>query len=499
MSLKPMRHNPSRIAGSALALAMLVPATAAAAPGPAPAVTTAPAHFIVLGPTGDGLETTGDSIRATGGEVVQTWPKIGVALATSTDPGFAEDIRDEPAVDGAGASRNLAEQLPEKQPNSKADGVERLRGTVGATTMAAAPGREPLEPEQWDMRAIKAPKANRISQGSQDITVGVLDSGIDPTHPDLAPNLDESKSVGCTDEGIPDTSPEAWAPTTSSHGTHVAGTIGAARNGIGIAGVAPNVTLASVKVVNDQGFIYPGAAICGFMWAAHHDIDVTNNSYFVDPWYLWCQKDPDQAAVAEAVRRAVSYSHRHDVVNVIAAGNSNWDLHKPIHDTNSPNNGGPTQDRRTGPGCRILPGELPGVVTVSSVGPEEEKSFYSNYGINSVDVTAPGGDSRETADTPSKNGTILSTVPGGGWGYKQGTSMASPHVAGVVALIRSTHPDWTAEQAKGALSAQADSMPCPDFYDTDGDGEADAKCQGGQTGAGFFGAGMVDALDAVQQ
>lgn len=496
MSPNPMRHSRLRVAASALALTLLVPATSAAVPDRAVAAPGDPAHFIVLGPEGAGLETTENSIESTGGTVVRTWPEIGVVLATSTDSGFAADVRDEPGVDGAGASRNLAEQLPEKQASSR---LESVQSTVGPTTMAAREG-EPLAPEQWDMRMINAQRANEVSPGSDGITVGVLDSGIDPNHPDLAPNLDESRSVGCTDNGVPDTSTEAWAPSTSAHGTHVAGTVAAARNGVGVAGVAPNVSLVSVKVVNDQGLIYPSAAICGFMWAAEHNVDVTNSSYFIDPWYLWCRKDEDQAAVAEAVRRAVEYSHRHDVVNVVAAGNSNWDLSKRIHDTNSPNNGGPTQDRWTGPNCNVLPGELPGVVTTSATGADSEKSFYSNYGMNSVDVAAPGGDHKQIPEgAPSENGTVLSTVPGGGWGYMQGTSMASPHVAGVAALIRSTHPEWSATRVKQALASQADSMPCPKFYDTDDDGEADAKCEGGRTGAGFFGAGVVDALDAVRE
>ncbi|WP_179951630.1 S8 family peptidase [Halopolyspora algeriensis] len=493
-----MRHNPLRIVGSALALSLLVPATAAGAPEQASAATAAPAHFIVLGPTGESLQTTGDSVRDTGGTVVQSWPEIGVVLATSTDPGFAEAVRDEPAVDGAGASRNLAEQRPD---NKRASTIEKVSGTAEPQATIAGAEREPLESEQWDMRMIRSPKAHTVSEGSEDITVGVLDFGIDPTHPDLAPNLDMSKSVSCVDNGIPDTSVEAWAPTgiQQSHGSHVAGSIAAARNDVGIAGVAPNVKLASIRVVSDEGFIYPGAAICGFMWAAEHGIDVTNSSYYVDPWQLWCRKDPDQAAAAEAVRRAVAYAQDHDIVNVVAAGNSNWDLHKPVHDTTSPNNGGPTQDRWAGPNCAVLPGELPGVVTVSAVGPEQEKSFYSNYGIQEIDVTAPGGDSEQTPATPSGNGLVLSTLAGGGWGYMQGTSMASPHAAGVVALIRSTHPDWTAAQVKDAMATQADSLPCPKGYDTDGDGERDAQCNGGRTGAGFYGAGLIDALDAVRR
>ncbi len=234
MSPNPMRRNRLRVAASALALTLFVPATSAAVPDRAVAAPGDPAHFIVLGPAGAGLETTEDSIESTGGRVVRTWPEIGVVLATSTDSGFAADVRDEPGVDGAGASRNLAEQLPDEQASSR---LESVQGTVGPTTMAASEG-EPLAPEQWDMRMINAQRAHEVSPGSEDITVGILDSGIDPNHPDLAPNLDESRSVGCTDNGVPDTATEAWAPSTSDHGTHVAGTVAAARNGVGVAGVA---------------------------------------------------------------------------------------------------------------------------------------------------------------------------------------------------------------------------------------------------------------------
>ncbi|WP_433870090.1 S8 family peptidase [Saccharopolyspora sp. CA-218241] len=487
----------AKIAGSALTLALLVPAGVVGTSEPTSASTAAPAHFVVIGPYGDGLDATEDSVRSAGGTVLQSWPQIGVVVASSTDPAFAEAVRGMPGVQQAGASRNLAEQLPPAKPQR----FEQLEGTVDAAALAAAPGAEPLEPEQWDLPLIKAAEAHRISQGSEDITVGVLDYGIDPEHPDLRANLDTSRSVSCVEGGgTPDTDPAKWAPENQSqdHGTHVAGTIAAARNGVGIAGVAPDVSLASIRVISDEGFIYPEFAVCGFIWAAEHGIDVTNNSYFVDPWYLWCESDPDQRAGAEAVRRAVAYAQSRDVVNVVSAGNSNWDLSKPIHDTNSPNNGGPTQDRRTGHDCHVLPGELPGVVSVSAVGAESVKSYYSSYGLNSITVTAPGGDARQIPDTPSANGRVLSTVPGGGWGWMQGTSMAGPHAAGVVALLRSTHPDWPAQRVVGALKQQADTLECPVRYDPDGDGTVDAVCAGGKTGAGFYGAGMVDALDAVR-
>ena len=486
------------VGACAACLCVATAAPAAAQDGPV-------AHFVVLGPQHGSLHRTEASVRAAGGEVLQSWPQIGVVVATSTSADFAAVVRNEPGVVAAGATRNLVE-LGQPAVRSAAGTAakqellaptERVAGAPVAMTGPTAVTPEPLEANEWGLRAIRADQANAITGGSPNIHVGVLDSGVDSTHPDLAPNFDASRSVGCQNEGVPDTSPAAWAPTTIDHGTHVAGTIAAARNGIGVAGVAPNVRISSVKVVDDSGFIYPEYAICGFMWAAGHDIDVTNNSYFIDPWFLWCRTDPDQAAAMLAVRRAVDYSAHRDVVNVASLGNSNWDLSHEITDTGSPNNG-EAQTRTVGNECLDIPTELPGVVSVTAIGPENRKSFYSNYGIIETDVTAPGGDSAQVADTPDGNGAILSTLPGGGYGYKQGTSMAAPHTTGVVALIRSRHPNWSAGRVMAALYGEADRLACPPgVYDPTGDGSWLATCQGGRSGRGFYGNGVIDALDAV--
>ena len=126
-----------------------------------------------------------------------------------------------------------------------------------------------------------------------------------PTTPTSPPtSTSRTRSTAPTPAGRTPRRP-GWEPTTSDHGTHVAGTIAAARNGVGIVGVAPNVRIASVKVVNDDGFIYPEYAVCGFVWAGLKHMDVTNNSYYVDPFEFYCEDQPDQYAAKEAVRRAV--------------------------------------------------------------------------------------------------------------------------------------------------------------------------------------------------
>ena len=262
-------------------------------------------------------------VKEAGGTVVQQWPSIGVIVAHSTHADFRSDVYrlGRKTVESVGATRTVAvsERTGAQTLQRRAQAV--LKGEF-ANTAEQFVQPDPREGEQWDMAHIKADHAHETTDGSRTVLVGVLDSGIDPDHPDLAANIDVGNSVNCTDGGTIDRSPTGWFPTTSDHGTHVAGTIGADRNGIGITGVAPNVRMASVKVVNDDGFIYPEYAICGFMWAGQRGMDVTNNSYYVDPFEYWCGDQPDQAAVMESVRRAVTWSTKQGTLHVAAAGNS---------------------------------------------------------------------------------------------------------------------------------------------------------------------------------
>jgi subtilisin family serine protease len=432
------------------------------------------------------------AVAASGGVVVQSWPQIGVVVAHSDRQAFRDDVRRLAggALDSVGASRTAAvsEGTPADLSASwskgasgyKKDHSKPANGDLSsgdATNQGAVP--DPREGEQWDNAQIKADQAHQVTDGSRNVLVGVLDSGIDGSHPDLAQNVDAADSVNCTDAGRPDLTPGAWGPTTSLHGTHVAGTIAAARNGIGIVGVAPNVRLASVKVVNDDGFIYPEYAICGFVWAGMHHMDVTNNSYFIDPMEFWCDDQPDQAAVRTAVERAVSWSTDQGVVHAAAAGNSAKDLANKTTDTGSPNDTTPVA-RVINNGCKDIPTELPGVVTVSATTQATSLASFSNRGQDVIDVAAPGR-------------RVLSTVPGGGYALLSGTSMASPHVAGVLALMKSAHPSWSPAQMIDQLRAQADDHACAPAENNGG-----PVCTGPVANNSYYGEGIVDALDAVR-
>ncbi|ANP54245.1 subtilisin family serine protease [Streptomyces griseochromogenes] len=485
-------------------LGLLPAAVSAAAPAPTAArAADGPALAYVVNTRTDHhtIESARQAITHNGGTVVASYDRIGVIVAHSANPDFGTRMRAIRGVQSAGATRTA----PLSAAGTTDEGAVQVLSKAEAAKIAgaAAPGEEPLEADQWDLRAIGADKAADIDPGSRSVTVGVIDTGVDDTHPDIAPNFSASQSANCV-SGKADTTYGAWRPVDADHyhGTHVAGEIAAARNGIGVAGVAPGVKVASITVAQPDAtsLFYPESVVCAFVFAADHGIEITNNSYYVDPWLYNCMDDPDQRAIVDAVNRAQMYAQRKGTLNVASAGNSNDDLDaNALTDASSPDDSTAAHRTVDPHECFDVPTQLPGVVTVSAVGVKGAKSYYSSYGQGVVDVAGPGGDKYQIPDTPSKNGRILSTLPNDQYGFLQGTSMASPHVAAVAALLKSAHPHAAPARLRALLKAQADNPGCPSApYDGDGDGVVDATCVGGARVNGFYGFGIVDALRAVR-
>ncbi|GAB97261.1 subtilisin family serine protease [Kineosphaera limosa] len=439
-----------------------------------------PSAFVVNvgsgGRIADGrLHVVRTAVVKAGGRVVQEWPQIGVLVVHSTRADFATRLRPGAAtgITSVGPTRTvpITESLRSVRANPPRAGL----------ASPAAPRRspDPKEREQWGLAAVRAvgatPAAATMSARTlAGVTVAVVDSGIEAAHPDLRGRIDASASVDCTNGGRPDRTPSRWLNTTSGHGTHVAGIIAAARNGVGGSGVAPGVRLASVKVVNNDGFIYPEYAICGIISVADKGIRLANHSYYVDPWQFWCSTDKRQAAGREAVRRAFAYAHSRGVLSVAAAGNEGLDLARKTRDVASPGDSAPVA-RTLNSTCLNLPAELPGVVTVSAADPGARLADYSNYGRNVIDVIAPGSD-------------IVSTVPGRSWAQMSGTSMAAPFTTGVLALLAARNPTASPNQLSALLLRQARDVPCP---------RGDRRCTGTTARNSFAGEGMVDASRAV--
>ncbi|WP_455360961.1 S8 family serine peptidase [Streptomyces sp. SYSU K21746] len=479
-----------------------LPGTASAEPQETPAAVAAdgPKLSYVVNTKTDHrtIASVKKAIAKAGGTVVVAHEKIGVIVVHSTNPEFAQQIRTVRGVQTAGATRTA----PLKAAGTTEMGAPQYVESSKAVATPAAPDTEPLEADQWDLRAIGADKAAKINPGSSKVTVAVIDTGVDDTHPDLTANFSKSQSANCVG-GVADTSEGAWRPYTPDdyHGTHVAGEIAAARNGVGVAGVAPGVKVSSIKVSDPEtSLFFPESVVCAFVFAADHGVEITNNSYYIDPWLYNCLDDPDQAAIVDAVNRASKYAQRKGTLHLASAGNSNHDLASDaIVDDSSPDDTTPVERTIDPSKCWDLPTQLPGVVTVTATGVQNLKSYYSSYGRGVADIAAPGGDKYQIPDTPAKNGRILSTMPNNGYAYLQGTSMASPHAAGVAALLKSTHPWAGPEALQALLKAQADNPGCPTgLYDPDGNGVEDSTCEGSKRVNGFYGYGIVNALDAVK-
>ena len=335
----------------------------------------------------------------------------------------------------------------------------------------------------WGLSAIGAVEAQTVDVPRATVTVAVMDTGIDPDHKDLKDRIDASRSVGCQVNGIPNQDLSAWKDD-HYHGTHVAGTIAASHNGYGVDGVAPDATLIAIKTSNKAGSFYPEYVACAFDWAAEHNVDVSNSSYYMDPYAFWMPNEASQAAGLEAASRAVRYSKEHGVVNFAAEGNSNDDHDNPTIDKDSPNDVEGAAVERNVAGGSDVPAMLnDSVLSVSALklptGADPataklERAGFSNYGKNSVDVAAPGQRIWSTMPTWEKDPPF---------GYLSGTSMASPHAAGVAALVKEIHPDYTADEVIALVKKQAGYT-----YD---------RLAEPTDGKEYRGAGLVNALDAV--
>jgi lantibiotic leader peptide-processing serine protease len=210
------------------------------------------------------------------------------------------------------------------------------------------------------------------------------------------------------------------------------------------------------------------------------------------------------------------------VIVVAAAGNQADDLAHPTQDATSPDNATPVTRDITN-ACAVVPVEVPGVIGVSADGNLQQKSFYSSYGMGSVSVTAPGGDSILQLTAAAPNGRVLSAWPaslltttclaarrvidpssGATYCYQQGTSMASPHVVGVAALVVSQlGAKATPGKVQAILKQTADPINCPSdvsayaFFPAV-DGGVPQTCSGGIGNNNWYGSGQVNALTAVQ-
>jgi thermitase len=263
---------------------------------------------------------------------------------------------------------------------------------------------DPRFRDQWGLQRIQAPSAWDVTTGVSSIIVAVLDTGVDLAHPDLLDRLVAGYNFFQPDELPMD---------DSGHGTHVAGTIAATSNNAqGIAGVASGVSIMPIKVLNSRGAGRDSRVAQGIRWAVDNGARVVNMSF-------------GGPQISPALSDAVEYATSRGVVLVVAAGNEGSD---------APN----------------YPGASDPVIAVAATNQNDARAVFSNYG-SWVDLAAPGT-------------SIVSTFWNGESTYRTGTgtSMAAPHVSGVIALLLSVQPSLSPEEIDSILKSTADPLPDED-------------------------------------
>ena len=432
-------------------------------------------------------------VPGAGGAALASYPEIGTFFAQSATPSFAPDLA--AALRAAGISihsigpTRVAPVLYYERvelPTDKKDEAAPQSGAAGGLnsmrdeTASAAPTEANEEIFNWGAVAMHAREAEAVNVKRAPVTVAVVDSGVEDTHPDLEGRVDTSRSVKCSVNGIATQDFYGWRDEFY-HGTHVAGIIAANHNDIGIDGIAPEATIVAIQATNDNRLIYPEYVTCAFMWAASHGVDVVNNSYSMDPWVYWSPTDPEQAAGLEAATRSIKYAQGKGLAVIAAAGNEGVDIDNPWIDNGSPTDvPTPTKNRAVEGSIRV-PSMLDGVAQVSAVGQAYNvkpglslgRAEFSNYG-HTIDFAAPGDQIYSTATTLFYRS---------GYAVADGTSMATPHVSGVAALIKSVHPELTGAQVIKVMERQAEAN-----Y-----GRLNEPIDGRE----YRGYGFLDALDAV--
>ncbi|MDH5801288.1 MAG: S8 family serine peptidase [Gammaproteobacteria bacterium] len=398
--------------------------------------------------------------------------------------------------------------------------------------------KEPLGTCQWDMSLIKAGESSYSQATGKGVRVGVIDTGVDINHPDIRANLDLEQSCSFIYNHTPTAHPneiangdcrnKAAVQDLAGHGTHVASTIAAPLNDIGIAGVAPEATIVALKVCTFAGYCFADSVAAALRYAGDLGLDVVNLSLFADPYLYYCKSEAEQRKILSELEGAARYAQQKSMLIVASAGNEQADLQHPLIDDISPDwPPGTAETRYVRNNCRVAPAELPGVMTVAATGPIGYPGYdlwiadYSSVGMSRVDIAAPGGDYFRATGTAQDAilAAMTSTSEDGLWDffdslnavfpgitvvdqgaryiYLNGTSMAAPHATGVAALVKQRHPEYSPAAVKATVELTAQALSCPPNWEPLGPLDMRERCYGDGGRTSFFGHGVVDAEAAA--
>jgi subtilisin family serine protease len=406
--------------------------------------------YVITG-TGQGPGSTSfaAAIPAAGGTVVRNMERIGIVVATSDDPNFAA------TMSKAGGVNNVTADM-------EVNWIHGEQSAVAASDVQAdGLNSEPFFGYQWNIRQIHADQAAANGNRGAGAVVAVLDAGCNMMHADIAPNILTSFAASFVPgEGVQTTHPGF------NHGTHVSGIIAAAINNVGTQGVAPSAKIIPVKVLSEvTGSGSFGGIIAGLDYVANLNysnavhVDIVNMS-LGSTFDRINQGGGGAGQLIAALNRAMNEASDAGILCISAAGNDAVDLNSRLWS---------------------IPAQSGNGIAVSATGPVGLANFdrlasYSNYGRSVVNVAGPGGDAVSAASYPFDMVLAPGAATGtSGYYFAAGTSMATPAVSGVAALIVGKYGHMSPDQLKARLAASAVQI---------GSGQ-------------FFGRGRVDALAAT--
>jgi subtilisin family serine protease len=397
------------------------------------------------------------------GKVTKVLTEAGLAIATSDDPNFATK-----AAKISGVRSVVHDFTYQGFDLAKERAVEVASTNVNP---ASTGDSNPYFPLQWGATAIQAPAAWNTGALGQGVLVADLDGGFELTHPDLAGNIAGSISF------VPgETAQFVGPPTSSSHGTHTAGTIAAIDNNIGVVGIAPQAKLLLIKVLGDGGSGDFSWLLQGLLYAVQKHADVANmslgaaiprNGKFLDDEGNVVNDTKATQELLVAISKVTGYATKNGMTLIAAAGNDANDGNKDASLVN-------------------IPADATGVISISATAPLgwaksplttnlDRFASYSNYGTPAVSFAAPGGDFLYYYTSATELATVakivrpvyifdevFSTGRNGGYAWMAGTSMATPHATGVAALIIGKNGgDMDPARVEAALRASADDLGKP--------------------------------------
>jgi lantibiotic leader peptide-processing serine protease len=451
--------------------------------------TTNSKNFIIISKA----ETVSDQLKSfitsNGGIIQSVIGDLGIILSSSASSEFVGKIKQNVEV---------YDIIPDYSVNMLRQTLNPQRFKLTNTGITGLTGSNPISDIQWNLKAVNAEAAFARGYKGEGVIVAVLDNGFYLNHPDIAPNVYSSISF------VPGEPAQFQNYNLFGHGTHVAGIIAAADNDVGTVGIAPKARLMLIKVLEEGGFGEFGWTIQGIHYAANNGANIINMSFgallprngkFVDnngtpdpSDDVFYNEAREVQSIIYALNRAVAYARKKGAVTIAPAGNNHFYF--------------------TGQGqVSVYPADCPGVISVSAAGPmgwgiDQSTSlyppaFYTNFGESLIDFSGPGGNLKFPVD---ETVVTIGGITAAAWVFDlvisdeavnpvtgapeyvwiAGTSMASPAVAAVAAIIAGKYP--------GILPAQLETKLKNSAFDA-----------GGQGFDYYYGHGHVDAGRAAAQ